>query len=157
MDGNGYVLDSLKKQINTACDDFVYDLTGVMCTQSYNRMMAEYIRLRLSSIFGVSIDDPFEEAAENDETAVDGSDDDLKSNAGGMTSEDTKYAHNDYVFYHGDANTEPTYINYNEIMSIYNKIWQEYSSREEFDEELKTYIQNYFGILYDQDQTENEI
>jgi hypothetical protein len=148
MDGKGYSATNLIEQLSVQCDDFVYDMTSEMCVQSYRRMMAEYIRNRLSTIFNVTLSDPFDESDSESEDDGTTSDDESSSNGGGYAQGGIGSPSDDLIFYYGDSEIEMGYVKYSEVLNLYNSIKEEYLSSGTFSEELIVFINNYFSKLY---------
>jgi hypothetical protein len=147
MTGEGYTVETLKKQVSTNTSDLVDGIVDEMCLQSYNRMMAEFIRQRLSTIFGVTLTDPFDEE-DADDTTDDTNDDNSDVNAGGYSKGEDAYGSKDMIFYPGDSELDAGLVEYGKVLQNYYAVVTEYINRGDLSAEMQVYIQNYFAYLY---------
>lgn len=151
QNGEYYESGALKEYIAATCADYVAAASIALEPQVYNCLMDEFIRNRLSEIFGISVSQfPSTElvlpggTGSGDES---GGDDD-PSHSGGLGDGDIKYGSDDLVY---DPN-ESEHVQYGSILDRYQTLYLNYFNDETtsalITDEMKSYISQYFNILY---------
>ncbi len=139
-----YWRDDLKTIVSSSCTNFVSAAAKELVVQVYNRMMEDMIFNSLYDIFGVKV-------YPSDLTLSDTSDDDVNdgdngAQGGGLGDNNAVYGGEDAVY---DPTTK-TYVPYGQVWNEYvAKLYERLSDEESgLSEEMKSYINNYIGILY---------
>lgn len=139
-----YWRDDLKTIVSSSCTNFVSAAAKELVVQVYNRMMEDMIFNSLYDIFGVKV-------YPSDLTLSDSSDDgvndgDNGSQGGGLGDNNVVYGGDDAVY----DPTTGTYVPYGQVWNEYvAKLYERLNDEESgLSEEMKSYINNYIGILY---------
>ena len=150
VDGyRGESLASLKQYVKDFNENFIASAQSPLSTQSYANAMDSYIRNRLAEIFKIQLPE-FEELAFID-GSDDSGDDSGKDNAGGA-GDDENVGGEEIVF-------DPSNEEYVKFIDLWLSSGSQYSSKlAEYidsieDEELKEYLQKYFGEITKKDES----
>ncbi len=134
-------------RLGVACNELCNAAGPALAQQKTNRQVTEHVVRELANIFDISEaelpQDPEEAAPEqNQET---------EPNPGGIGPGEMQYAGEDAVYdYKNNVN-----VKYGEVISEYYAAAYEKLTSGKVDEDVKKFIQDYFGILHDSEDTKN--
>lgn len=147
------VSETVAQTVSVIFDSYVYELTQALCVQTYNCVIDLYIRIRLSDILSV----PIEEFPENivderptiDSDASDGEDgsgdsDTTDRENGGYGKGDTIYGGDSYIYEPDDEE----HVKYGSVLDKYYAIVEELIRNGDYTEEEQKAIRAYYSMLY---------
>lgn len=147
------VSETVAQTVSVIFDSYVYELTQALCVQAYNCVIDLYIRIRLSDILSI----PIEEFPENivderpliDSDTSGGEDSNGDPNTtdrenGGYGKGDTIYGGDSYI-YEPDAEE---HVKYGSVLDKYYAIVEELIRNGDYTEEEQKAIRAYYSMLY---------